>query len=272
MINRKLRYVLDNFGINLTKTSQVLGLTKYSEIKNLLNRLRPNVINSNLIRVGGIGDGGYVIPDDLEGISACFSPGSAGYWKFEKELWEKYNIPSYICDVEEEKPNDLNDAQIFDIGWVGPANSKGFFTLDDWVKKHGHLDGKGDLILQMDIEGAEYLTLLSISDQLLSKFRIMVIEFHHFEAIRNLHAFTLVYKPLFDRLLSHFDVAHIHPNNCCGEWWHSDLRFPVIFELTLIRKDRSQFLKMQSSKYENLDSPNDPNKKDLIIQWPKLMS
>ena len=28
-----------------------------------------------MIRLGGDGDGGYVVPDDLDGLAACFSPG-----------------------------------------------------------------------------------------------------------------------------------------------------------------------------------------------------
>ena len=36
----------------------------------------------------------------------------------------------------------------------------------------------GDLLLQMDIEGAEWLALAQVSDRVLSRFRIIVLELH----------------------------------------------------------------------------------------------
>ena len=45
-----------------------------------------NVFKTNLIRLGNDGDGGYLVPDDLNGIEACFSPGVAGNVNFEKAL------------------------------------------------------------------------------------------------------------------------------------------------------------------------------------------
>ena len=48
-----------------------------NELKELIKALRPVQTKIRLIRVGGANDGGYLIPDDLEGIAACFSPGVA---------------------------------------------------------------------------------------------------------------------------------------------------------------------------------------------------
>ena len=45
------------------------------EIENLIKSLYPIITNKALIRLGGEFDGGYIVPDDLEGIKACFSPG-----------------------------------------------------------------------------------------------------------------------------------------------------------------------------------------------------
>ena len=56
-----------------------------------------NVFKTNLIRLGNEGDGGYLIPDDLNGIEACFSPGVADNVNFEKALAER-KIPSYLLD------------------------------------------------------------------------------------------------------------------------------------------------------------------------------
>jgi hypothetical protein len=46
--------------------------------RRLVHRLHPVVTTHPLIRVGAHGDGGYLVPDDLDGIAACFSPGVVG--------------------------------------------------------------------------------------------------------------------------------------------------------------------------------------------------
>ena len=50
-------------------------LTGNQDIQALLAQLRPMKCQKELIRLGPKGDGGYLIPNDLKGIKACFSPG-----------------------------------------------------------------------------------------------------------------------------------------------------------------------------------------------------
>ena len=53
---------------------------------NFVKKLRPVKTKFNLIRIGGAKDGGYLLPADLDGIAACFSPGVADTANFETEL------------------------------------------------------------------------------------------------------------------------------------------------------------------------------------------
>jgi len=46
--------------------------------------LRPYTTDKELIRLGAEKDGGYLIPNDLAGIEACFSPGVGNEFNFEK--------------------------------------------------------------------------------------------------------------------------------------------------------------------------------------------
>jgi hypothetical protein len=39
-----------------------------------------------LIRLGADGDGGYLVPDDLEDVAACFSPGVDDRASFESAM------------------------------------------------------------------------------------------------------------------------------------------------------------------------------------------
>jgi hypothetical protein len=98
----------------------------------------------------------------------------------------------------------------FDKKLLGVVNDDATITLDAWVNTCTLPDG--DLILQMDIEGAEWPVLLNVSDEVLRRFRIIVIELHSLERLIDEVGFKLMFAAL-DRLLRQFHVVHIQPNN-----------------------------------------------------------
>ena len=58
---------------------------------------RVNTVNVPLVRIGGEGDGGYLLPDDLKGIRKCFSPGVSTTAEFEKHVARTYGIKSFLA-------------------------------------------------------------------------------------------------------------------------------------------------------------------------------
>ena len=65
----------------VTRVAQAFGqfptpLIGGDELQALLDRLHPVEMGPQLVRIGPRGDGGYLVPDDLGGIVACFSPAS----------------------------------------------------------------------------------------------------------------------------------------------------------------------------------------------------
>ena len=268
-IKNSVRRTLEVWGINLSKNSLTLGLTPESEIAALLKRLRPVSNGHPLIRVGGPSDGGYLVPNDFEGIEECFSPGSNLLWSFEKSLQSQFGVRSYMCDTLDQKPSDLTEFQEFTPGWVGPySDGQKFISLGDWMKSSGK--STGDLILQMDIEGAEFQTLLSLSTSELERFRIIVIEIHFLEALKNRWAFEMIYRPFFSRLLDLYDVVHLHPNNCCGIWSMGHIKYPRIIELTLHRKDRSTQIVNLPTTTNAQDFPSVPGNPDIAIDFDEF--
>jgi hypothetical protein len=117
----------------------------------------------------------------------------------------------------------------------------------------------------MDIEGDEYYSLINMSDSLMNRFRIMVIEFHSLHNLWNPYYFNLN-KIVFDKILQTHICVHIHPNN----YWGIDSRFgveiPRIAEFTFIRKDRVTDKTFAHSFPHKLDYDNTENK---TISLPK---
>ena len=158
--------------------------TNSTEISAILSQLRPLDVGMPLIRVGNSGDGGYLLPNTLESIQKCFSAGSDLKWHFEKNLDNRFSIPSTILDSEDKRPQDLGTNQDYVPKWLARGNSVDTISMADWIQLSQN-NPTDDLLLQMDIEGAEYdvLSTMAIGD--LRRFRILVIEFHGLQAIRN---------------------------------------------------------------------------------------
>lgn len=212
-----------------------LGRTANADaIEGFLATIRPVETEHPLIRIGGDGDGGYLIPDDLVGISACFSPGVSTIAYFEEDLAAR-GIKCFLADASVDGPPVVGPLFDFERKYLGPTIGGDFITLQDWVDRK--VPVAGDMILQMDIEGAEYRVILSSNRETLRKFRILVIEFHNLASIYDRMGLDLV-NLTFSRLLEDFEIVHIHPNNRIRPVAYRDFVTPPLLEFTFLRKDR----------------------------------
>src|SRR5262245_55497579 len=148
-------------------------------VRDLISALHPLTCNRELIRLGPNGDGGYLVPNDLEGIEACFSPGVGDVAGFELDC-AKRGLNVFLADGSVESPPTTHERFTFCKKYIGATTESDFLSLEDWVARSTG-GSHGDLILQMDIEGHEYETLLAAPRSLLKRFRIMVVEFHGLE-------------------------------------------------------------------------------------------
>ena len=186
-------------------------------------------------------DGGYLIPDDLEGVDACFSPGTNNFKRFEDELYNGYAIKSFMCDfsssIENFQTPLIEGAQHFEKKWLDIQQDEQSIRLDDWVDRSA--PGGSDLILQMDIEGAEYRNLIATSSRTIARFRIIVLELHDLGRLSQSDFLDGVFLPAIRRLTESHVSVHVHANNACGETRFSPaLAAPNAVEVTFLRRDR----------------------------------
>jgi len=209
--------------------------TPRNKIEELISHLRPVACNRPLIRLGPRGDGGYLVPDDLKGIGACFSPGVDAVAGFELDCAQR-GMEVYMADASVDGPPELHPRFHFKKKYIGAISSCSFIRIEDWVDESRVPEGM-ELLLQMDIEGFEYEVLLGISDALLTRFRIIVVEFHRLNQLWNDPFFRLASRALY-RLLQTHTCVHHHPNNVADSVSYGGLEIPALSELTFLRNDR----------------------------------
>jgi len=215
---------------------QQLSAEECADIKAILRQFEPQATGHDLIRIGPDFDGGYILPDDLDGIEALYSPGVSDTSGFDVEIAER-GVPCFLADGTVEEPSYMHPLMSFDKMMIGDGPKDTYITLEDWVAQTA--PKQGDLMLQMDIEGAEYDVLLATPHSLLSRFRVIVLELHWLDRYLLGHERQKL-KELIEHLQENHSICHVHANTVCPPVNLLGAKVPPILELTLLHKDRMQ--------------------------------
>jgi hypothetical protein len=218
-----------------------------------MQRLRPVIPQHPLIKVGPLGDGGYLMPDDWQGIVACFSPGVSTESGFEQQCAAR-GLDVFLADASVAAPAVNHPRFSFRPKYIGAYTAGEFISMDDWVGESPHSNA-GDLLLQMDIEGYEYEALLAMSMRVQRRFRIIVVEFHNLHCLFSLPYFAIASR-VFDKLLATHSCVHIHPNNVRAPITVRGLTIPPLMEFTFHRNDRITTRRYATRFPHPLDAPN----------------
>jgi hypothetical protein len=254
-IEARIKAALLKRGIWISRT------TAPSLVKEFVSTVRPKTTNRELVRFGGEHDGGYLIPDDLEGIAGCFSAGVGDVADFERDIANK-GIRCFLADYSVDAPPVHHDLFDFEKKFVGTQDNAQCMTLESWMKRKA--PDKVDLILQMDIEGAEYGVMLASSMETLARFRIMIFEFHKLDAICDRYGFESI-ALTFQKLLTQFEIVHIHPNNYQPPVEFAGCQIPPCLEITFLRKDRISSLRPTTMFPHPRDRVNVPRMADYAL-------
>ena len=97
----------------------------------------------------------------------------------------------------------------------------------------------------MDIEGNEYSNILSTPDDIIKRFRIIIIELHNLNIFKDNQSNDLgitkdIVNNTLDKLNLNHSCVHAHPNNFRSQFYdaQSQLNIPYVIELTYLRNDR----------------------------------
>ena len=231
--------------------------TSVARMREVLARLWPRDPGIPLIRIGREFDGGYLVPDDLAGITACFSPGVDVHASFEQELARR-GIACHLVDPSVPGPPPGCEGMSFERRFLSSYDSDTHTTLGAWVARHA-ADDAGDLLLQMDIEGAEFDVIPNVAPALLRRFRVLVIEFHKLDWIAQPFVCDRIDNCL-TKLAVDFVPVHLHPNNASPMRAVGPLRMPRAIEVTYLRRDRCPNLMPEARLPHPLDRDNVPGR------------
>lgn len=226
--------------------------------ESIFESLRPVRTCLDLIRIGSDYDGGYLVPNDLEDIEGVVSPGVGGSSNFELFFAAK-GIRSVLADPNVLSPPESSEMFTFLNKRVSGFDDDKNITLDSL---NAHFPNGKDLILQMDIEGGEYEVFSDVSEAILRRYRIMIIEFHFLDNLF-VPVGGLIIQRIFNKIRKHFLLVHVHPNNVGGAVYKSGVGYPIVLEATFIRSDRVEQVYGVSKLPNPLDRTCNPNLPEL---------
>jgi hypothetical protein len=176
----------------------------------LLEALTPvSLSNCEFTRIGSANDGGYVMCGNLLSAGqALYSYGIGGHDAWGCDVSKRLRLPAHQYDCFEPPRLTCEGGQFVPHDeCVGPkaetVDGRVFDTLASQVARNG--DSGKVLIMKMDVEGAEWNSLLAAPDALLERIDQLAMELHGTDELRFVEA--------VQKLKRHFYPVHIHFNN-----------------------------------------------------------
>ncbi len=237
----------------------------------LFAELQPVALsNCVLERFGERHDGGYLLCGNLlASIKAGYSYGINGYDQWGCDVARKFNVRVHQYDCFDlAQPVCADGVTVFHSECIGPSPrtdeaGRKFDTLENQLTSNG--DGANRVLVKIDVEGAEWDTLLRTPSTVLERTDQLVVEFH---GIALEHHLAVV-----RRLKEFFHVAHLHFNNfSCVQ--RTD-PFPAwAYEVLFVNKRITVVGGPSTARPHPLDAPNLSSKPDCQIapsRWTASM-
>ncbi len=239
----------------------------YSQCENAqeaLSLLTPSeVCNVKKVRIGGPADGGYVMLEPgNNGIAYSFGVSTSAPWDLDMAQ-RGFSVFQYDGTVE--KSPDVHPKIHFNKFNIGSGNT--MTAMEKSIRQiinHHNYESEKDIILQIDIEGAEWGALEELELEDLLRFKQIIIELHSVNPFAEDFPRKLA---VLKKIRTHFTPYHIHANNngCRLDLEPGQFGFPDLLEVSYARTADFTFCKCDESFPTLLDSPNDARKEDCFL-------
>jgi len=224
-------------------------------------------------RLGRRNDGGYVVcvlPGTYDSLISC---GISDDISFEQNFLSLHSkVPCWAFDGTV-PCLPVPDSRInFVCKNVGAVNTPTMTNIHEYIGSYSNA------FLKMDIEGHEFNVIPTFNENIMKKFKQIVIEIH---SPGDIHLYPDYFKGLshvnhrlmFD-MLSNINkthtLVHVHGNSACKIHSVDGINLPNVFECTYIRNDYIGEKSPNTEKVPtHLDQPNKPQTSEINLSyWP----
>ena len=222
-----------------------------------------------LIRIGGsLADGHYIMANHFKKNQVAYSFGIDREISWDNAMADKgYQIYMYDHTIEA-LPFKRNEFKFFKQG-LGKAYKpdENLNTLENYIKLNEH-DKKNNMVLKIDIEGAEWDFLDNVSQKTLKQFDQIIIEVHNLVRASNEYEKERKIN-LLNKINQTHNLVHLHGNNTGYILQMLGATFPDVIELTYVNKEKYKTYENNNLTFPTpLDIPNDKNRDDIFLgKW-----
>lgn len=226
----------------------------------ILEELRPVALkNCALKRYGSMNDGGYLLCENLiAGLHGLYSYGIDTEDSFGCQVSTKFRLPAHQYDCfTDKRPTCRSVSPVFHDECVGPKAEtilgQPFDTLSSQIARNGHAGQR--VLVKIDIEGAEWDSIMATPDEVLERIDQMPMELHNASGQPSLD--------MIRKLKRTFYVVSLHFNNqACNP---AAEPYPSwAFQVLLVNKRLGAIDASASGKApgDPPDAPDDPTQPD----------
>ena len=237
------------------------------EIIDILNLLVPHKVEGfEKCRVGAHTEGGYVMLEDFDGLTAAYSLGINDDVSWDKDFIARCPIPVFQYDhtidgLPEEHP-------LFNWRKQGIADSddlsRSMRSIPSLLRENRHENESG-LLLKCDIENSEWSVFSNIEPSTLSCFKQILLEMHNLHLLAD-RSFRNTAGKAIGELTKNHSVIHVHANNFSPYGIVSGIPIPNVLELSLVRRDADKvFIPSNETFPTSLDRPNNGTRADFSL-------
>lgn len=230
----------------------------------VLRLLEPrSAVGCRKIRLGNVGDGGYVSLDYFREGDIAFSLGINDDITWDKDAADRgLLIQQFDHTVEDPAPSDPR--MVFykkKVSRVTNADEQG---LPDLVSQWDNGETRPNLVLKMDIEGSEWEVWDNTPKEILSRFSQILCEVHWLDKLSDTEHRQTIYR-CFRKLHEHYAVIHVHGNSCAGWANVGNVMFPNVLEISFANRACFEFTSTEELFPGPLDCSCDAYKPDLYL-------
>ena len=217
--------------------ADVQALPDYARVADVARLLQTcRVEGETLVRVGGEIDGGYVMLDALRppAVTAGYSFGVGHDVSWDVAVAGR-GIDLFLYDHTVKRlPEPVPRGRFVRTGIRGREPVAGQKTIAEVLADNGHT-GRRDLVLKMDIEGAEWPVLEEVSSETFESFSQIAVELHGMEHALTPEGHARISAALGKLAVTHQPI-HVHGNCNVVPVWIGGLVLPPVLEVTYVRR------------------------------------